>query len=106
MRDEWAQAGLGRRMLFGLAAVYWIGVLVLFGAAVVTAGSAYESGLALGFYFTPLLFAAIGRGLYKLLSSRRPRPRFWSWWLLVIGAAIGLLLTIQRVAAAMAERAS
>ena len=106
MREEWADAGIGRRILFALAALYWVAMLALLVIAAVNAGSSYEAGAALGFYFTPLLFAAVLRGAYVLFSRQRPRPRFWSWWLLVIGAALGLILTLQRAATAVAERAA
>ena len=102
MREEWASAGTGRRVLFGLAAAYWIGFVVLFVVAVASARNSYDAGVLLGFYFTPLVFAAVIRGVYVLLSRRRPRPRFWSWWLLVIGAALGLILAVQRTVAALA----
>jgi 4-hydroxybenzoate polyprenyltransferase len=105
MREEWAAAGLGRRMLFGLAGLYWVAMLVLFVLAVLTSGVGYRAGVALGFYFTPLLLAAIFRGAYVLLSRRRPRPRFGSWWILVIGMIIGLILAVQRAVVVFAARA-
>ena len=106
MREEWAGAGLGRRVVFGLAGLYWVAMLVLFALAALAGGSGYRAGVALGFYFSPLLIAAIIRGGYVLVSRRRPRPRFRSWWLLVIGMVIGLLLAVQRAVVAMSERAA
>jgi hypothetical protein len=105
MREEWAAAGLGRRAVFGLAGVYWVAMLVLFVLAALSGGSGYRAGVALGFYFTPLVLAAIVRGAYVLISRRRPRPRFWSWWILVIGMVIGLILAVQRAMVVVAERA-
>lgn len=106
MRHEWADAGVGRRVLFGMTAFYWIGIAALFVANVVSASGGYEAGRITGFFFTPLLFAALVRAAYVLLSRRRPRPRFWSWWLFVIGMAIGLVLAVQRAVVALAERAA
>ena len=101
MREEWAAAGLGRRILFVLAALYWIGMAILLVLGVASARSPYATGAIVGFYVAPLLIAAVVRGVYVLLSRRRPRPPFWSWWLLVIGAALGLILTIQRTVTAL-----
>ena len=106
MREEWAGAGLGRRVAFGLAGLYWVAMLVLFAPAALAGGSGHRAGLALGFYFTPLLLAAIIRGGYVVLARRRPRPRFWSWWLFVIGMVIGLLVAVQRAVVVISERAA
>lgn len=106
MRREWAEAGIGRRLMFGLAALYWIAMIALAVANVASAATGYDSGRILGFFFSPLLFAGVIRGIHVLLSRRRPRPRFWSWWILVIGMVIGLLLAVQRAAVALGERAA
>ena len=106
MREEWTEAGLGRRILFVLAGLYWIGAAILFVEALMSAASSYDAGMALGFYSAPLLVAAVIRGAYVLLSGRRSRPRFWSWWLLVIGAALGLFMAFTRAASTIADRAT
>jgi hypothetical protein len=105
VREEWASTGVGRRIVFGLSALYWLAMVGLFGASLPAVDADYEAGRALGFFFTPLLLAAVVRAGYVLLSRSRPRPRFWSWWLLVIGAAIGIVLAVQRAALILAEQA-
>ena len=106
MNVEWASAGWSRRLLFAVSALYWLLMLALFAANVLRADSGYQAGIVLGFYFTPLFLAAVIRAGYVLLSRRRPRPPFWSWWLFVTGAAIGVLVAVQRAVAIMAERAA
>jgi amino acid transporter len=106
MREEWAAAGHGKRILFGASALYWLAMVGLFVASLTSVRSSYDAGLALGFYFSPLLLAAVIRGAYVLLSRSRPRPRFRSWWLLVIGMALGIVATFQRAAEILAERAA
>ena len=92
-------------MIFALSAAYWVGMLVLLALALPSSDGGREAGRIVGFFFTPLLFAIVLRVGYVLLSRRRPRPRVLSWWVLVIGAAIGLLLGLQRAVATIADRA-
>jgi len=66
------------------------------------ARSAQEIILFLGFYLVPLLYALIIRLAFVALSSRRPRPRIRSWWVLVIGALLGILITVARITVPMA----
>lgn len=97
MGAEWAGAGTGRRTVFVIAALYWMVMLALAVASLPAVGSAAEVTLVLGFYLVPLLYALIIRLVYVAISSRRPRPRVWSWWVLVIGALLGILVTVARV---------
>jgi amino acid permease len=106
MRQEWSEAGPGQRIVFGLAAAYWLLIVVLAIAAIVNAGSGERAGFVLGTVLSPLLLALIARAAYAFLSRRRPRPRVWSWWILVIGAAISLVSEFGRVASDIADRAS
>jgi hypothetical protein len=95
MRSEWAAAGWGSRSGFALASLYWLAMLVLFLFSLRFANGAGELLEITGFYFVPLLYAGLIRGGLVLVT---PRRRFWSWWLLVIGALIGILVTIARIA--------
>lgn len=102
MGDEWAEAGWGRRTVFVIAAIYWMAMLALAVASLPAARSGAEITLVLGFYLVPLLYALIIRLAYVALTSRRPRPRLRSWWVLVIGALIGILVTVARITVPMA----
>lgn len=97
MRREWSEAGWWSRSLFAIGATYWAAMLALFVLSLPLARDVLEIGLVLGFYFVPLAYAVVVRGLYVALSRRRPRPRLRSWWLLVIGALLGILVTVARV---------
>lgn len=101
MGDEWAEAGWGRRTVFVIAATYWMAMLALAIASLPAARSAAEITLVLGFYLVPLLYALIVRLAYVALSPRRPRPRLRSWWVLVIGALLGILVTVARTTVPM-----
>lgn len=105
MRAEWAGASLVRRTLFVLSAVYWIGILLLLVISLTQAQGGYEAGRILGFYLGPLIIAIVVRVVYALVSRRRPRPSIMSWWVLVIGAALGVVLTFQRAAVDVSDRA-
>lgn len=96
MGAEWAGAGWGRRSVFVIAALYWAAMLVLVVLSLALARSAGEITLVLGFYLVPLVYALTIRLGYVALSSRRPRPRVRSWWVLVIGALLGILITVAR----------
>jgi hypothetical protein len=98
VRAEWESAGWGARTVFAIAAVYWVAMVLLFLLSVRFAGSLGEIGVVAGFYFVPLFYAAIVRLVFSVVSRRDPPPRIWSWWLLVIGALLGLLITVARVA--------
>lgn len=97
MGAEWQEAGWGRRTVFLIAAIYWMAMLALAIASLPAAGSAAEITLVLGFYLVPLVYAFIVRLVYVALSPRRPRPPVWSWWVLVIGALLGILVTVARM---------
>lgn len=97
MRSEWAEAGWGSRSLFVIAAIYWAAVAVLLLLSLPLARNANEIALVIGFYVVPLAYALAFRGIYVAFSRRRPRPRLWSWWLLVLGALLGILITVARV---------
>jgi len=98
MRAEWEAAGWGVRTVFAIAALYWLAMALLFLLSLRFVGSLGEIGVVGGFYFVPLFYAAIIRLVYSVLSRRDPPPRIWSWWLLVIGALLGMLITVARVA--------
>lgn len=97
MRTEWANAGAWSRSLFVIAAIYWTAMALLFLVSLPVVRNGYELGLVFGFYFVPLGYALVIRVAHSLLSRRRPRPRIRSWWVLVIGALLGLLITTARV---------
>jgi len=97
MGAEWAEAGWGRRTVFVIAAIYWMTMVALAVATLPAARSAAEITLVIGFYLVPLLYALIVRLAFLAISSRRPRPRVRSWWVLVIGALLGILITAARV---------
>lgn len=101
MGDEWAEAGWGRRTVFVIASLYWVAMLGLAVLSLPLARSAEEITLVLGFYLVPLLYALIIRLVFVALSSRRPRPRVRSWWVLVIGALLGILVTVARITVPM-----
>jgi drug/metabolite transporter (DMT)-like permease len=101
MRTEWAEAGTWSRSLFVIAAIYWAAMFVLFALSLPVARNGYEVGLVFGFYFVPLAYALLIRVGYALLSRRRPRPRIRSWWVLVVGALLGLLITAARLPAVL-----
>lgn len=94
---EWQEAGWGRRTVFVIAALYWMAMVALAVASLPAARSAAEITLVLGFYLVPLLYALVIRVAYVALSRRRPRPRILSWWVLVIGALLGILVTVARI---------
>lgn len=106
MRAEWAEASVGRRILFALSGVYWGGMLVLLVLGVASGITGYEAGRLTGLYFAPLVLALVIRIGFVLLSRRRPRPRIISWWVLVIGALIGVVLALQRAVVLLADRAA
>jgi hypothetical protein len=97
MGAEWAEAGWGRRTVFVIATLYWVTMLGLAVISLPLARSAEEITLVLGFYLVPLLYALIIRVAFVAFSSRRPRPRVRSWWVLVIGALLGILVTVARI---------
>ena len=98
MRAEWEAAGWGSRTVFVIAALYWLAMALLFLLSLRFVGSLGEIGVVIGFYFVPLFYAAIIRLVSSVFSRRDPPPRIWSWWLFVIGALLGLLITVARVA--------
>lgn len=102
MGAEWQEAGWGRRTVFVIATFYWVAMLGLAVASLPLARSAEEVTLVLGFYLVPLLYALIIRLAFVALSARRPRPRVRSWWVLVIGALLGILVTVARITVPMA----
>lgn len=101
MGAEWQEAGWGRRTVFVIAALYWMVMLALAVASLPGVGSAAEVTLVLGFYLVPLLYAFLLRAAFVALSARRPRPRLRSWWVLVIGALLGILITVARITVPM-----
>jgi uncharacterized membrane protein len=105
VRAEWAEASIGRRVIFALSAAYWLGMLFLLVLALPSSDSGAAAGRIVGFYLSPLILAIIVRLGYVLFSRRRPRPPIVSWWVLVIGAALGLLLGLQRAVGTIADRA-
>jgi len=102
MGAEWAEAGWGRRTVFVIAAAYWVAMLGLAVVSLPLARSAEEITLVLGFYLVPLVYALIVRVAFVAVSSRRPRPRVRSWWVLVIGALLGILVTVARITVPLA----
>jgi len=100
MRTEWADAGAWSRSLFVIAAIYWLAMALLFILSLPVVRNGYELGLVFGFYFVPLAYALVIRVGYALLSRRHPRPRIRSWWVLVIGSLLGILITTARVTTA------
>lgn len=101
MGAEWAEAGWGRRTVFVTATLYWVAMLALAIVSLPATRSAEEITLVLGFYLVPLLYALIIRLAFVAVSSRRPRPRVRSWWVLVIGALLGILVTVARITVPM-----
>jgi 4-hydroxybenzoate polyprenyltransferase len=99
MGIEWQEAGWGQRTVFVIAAIYWMAMLALAVASLPAARSAAEITLVLGFYLVPLLYALVIRVAYVAVSRRRPRPRVRSWWVLVVGALLGILVTVARITA-------
>lgn len=97
MGPEWQEAGWGRRTVFVIAALYWVAMLGLAVISLPVARSAEEITVVLGFYLVPLLYALLVRAAFVALSARRPRPRVRSWWVLVIGALLGILVTVARI---------
>lgn len=97
MRTEWENAGWGLRTAFAIAALYWMAMVALAVASLPAARSAAEITLVLGFYLVPLLYALVLRLAYVGLSRRRPRPRVRSWWVIVFGALLGILVTVARI---------
>ena len=63
MRAEWSEASLGRRALFVLSAVYWLGIVALLLVSLTHAAGGYEAGQVIGFYAGPLLIAIVIRVL-------------------------------------------
>ena len=102
MGAEWQDAGWGQRTVFVIAATYWMAMLALAVASLPAARSAAEITLVLGFYLVPLLYALVLRVAYVAVSRRRPRPRVRSWWVLVVGALLGILVTVARITAPVA----
>jgi chromate transport protein ChrA len=106
VRAEWSNASRARRALFALSAAYWLAILLLIVISLTQAQGGYEAGRILGLYLGPLIIAIVIRMVYVLVSRGRPRPPIWSWWVLVIGAALGVALTFQRAAVDVSERAA
>ena len=102
MGIEWQEAGWGQRTVFVIATLYWMVMLALAVASLPAARSAAEITLVLGFYLVPLLYALVLRVAYVAVSRRRPRPRVRSWWVLVVGALLGILVTVARITAPVA----
>ena len=98
MRAEWEAAGWGARTVFVIAALYWLAMALLFLLSLRFVESLGEIGVVIGFYFVPLVYAAVIRLVYSVLSRRERPPRIWSSWLFVIGALLGMLITVARVA--------
>jgi hypothetical protein len=96
MLREWDGAGWGSRTVFVIAALYWATMVVLFLFSLRFAGSVGEIVEIAGFYFVPLLYAIVLRAASVAFLPRS--RRFWSWWLLVIGAVTGILVTVSRIA--------
>ena len=102
MGAEWQDAGWGQRTVFVIAALYWMAMVALAAASLPAARSAAEVTLVIGFYLVPLLYAFLIRLVYVALSRQRPRPRIRSWWVLVTGALLGILVTVARITAPVA----
>jgi hypothetical protein len=96
MLAEWEEAGWGSRTAFVIAALYWAAMVALFLFSLRFAGTVGEIVEIAGFYFVPLVYAMVLRAA-SVAFLRRSRG-FWSWWLLVIGAVVGILVTVSRVA--------
>lgn len=97
MGREWREATWTRRIVFALSALlfaFWLGGIVIVGIA--GRASAEAIGYAVGQLVAALAIAAIGRGVYVSLL-RRDRP-FLSWWILVAGAL--LVIVLRAVSAA------
>lgn len=98
LREEWIDAGWASRTLFVTGGIYWIGMTALFLVTLLAVAGPAEALLVFGFYYVPLFYAFVLRGLYVLFWPSRRRPRLVSLWLLVIGAMLGILFTVARVA--------
>lgn len=98
LREEWIDSGWASRTLFVTGGIYWIGITALFLLTLPAVAGPAEAVLVFGFYYVPLFYAFVLRGLYVLFWPARRRPRLVSLWLLVIGAMLGILFTVARVA--------
>lgn len=96
---EWAEAGWGSRTVFVIAVLYWLATLALFLATLPAVRNGYELWLIVGFYFVPLLYALILRAAYVFVRRGPRRPAIVSWWVLVIGALLSILVTVARTTA-------
>jgi hypothetical protein len=81
------------------AAALWL--LLAFKLDSDASGGAEQAGYVAGGYVLTIVLAAVIRGVYYLV--RRRQVPFWSPWLLVIAAAVGLLARVPDIGKA-AER--
>ena len=81
--------------------LFWIGAVVLWLLACLRIADddmtgAERAGYVVGSFVAPLLLALLGRLVYWLIRGRR--VAFWSPWIFVIAAGIGLLALLGNLA--------
>ena len=96
LRREWADAGLAARSVFVIAAIYWLLAVLITILTLPRVRNAYELVLVIGFYFVPLLYAVVLRAVYVFVRRGPRRPPLVSWWVLVLGALLAILVSVAR----------